>query len=319
VKRTVVLVACLLATACIARNAGAKTALIDRIVAVVNGEIITLSQLEEFKKLMYMGQPQKPAGADVDRNLLNQLIEKKVIIQEAKNLEIEVTRKDVDGALEEIVKRNKITLKQMEEYLIKEGSTLEEYREVLKEEIIHSQAVGRQVTAKITMTDQEIQQYYDDVIKPKEKPGARVRIQQILLMIPKDSTPEKTAAMEKTAAEIREKITGGAQFAKMAADYSQGPAAKIGGDLGYFHKGELLPSIEKAAFSMETGQLSPVIRTAVGFHLIKVLDKDTNEGDRSWKDHEDEIKDALYRRKFEKQFGEWMKKLKGKSYIEINL
>jgi parvulin-like peptidyl-prolyl isomerase len=93
----------------------------------------------------------------------------------------------------------------------------------------------------------------------------------------------------------------------------------MGGDLGYFHKGELLPAIEEAAFGMEKGQLSHVIRTPVGFHLIKVLDKDTTEEDRSWKDHEDEIERILYNQEFEKSYMEWLQGLKEKSYIEINL
>jgi peptidyl-prolyl cis-trans isomerase SurA len=299
--------------------AQAGTAVIDRIVAMVNGEIITLSELERFKSLVYMGTPEKPGSAEINRRLLDQIIDKRIIKQEAKKLEIKVSRRDVDMAIEDILARNKITLKALQENLVKEGATLEEYRGLLEAEIIQSQVLSQQIQSRIAITDKDIEKYYEQNIKPKEKPGMRVRIQQILFLIPKDSTTEKIAEIEKSAAEIREIIAKGEDFGKMAVTYSQGPAARMGGDLGYFHKGELLPAIEKTAFSMEKGQLSHVIRTPVGFHLIKVLDKDTTEEDRSWKDHEDEIKGILYNQEFEKSYMEWLQGLKDKSYIEINL
>ena len=251
----------------------AGTNVIDRIIAVVNNEIITLSELEKYKSLMSTNTPEQSNPADINRRLLNQMIEKKMIVQEAKELEIEVRERDVDIAVENVLKRNKVSMKEMKEQMTKQGITLEEYRELIKVEILQSQVVSRQVQSAINITDNEIQKYYEQNIKPKEKPGARVRIQQILLTIPHDSTAENITEIEKRTSAIREKIVTGEKFEKMAVTYSQGPAAKMGGDLGYFHKGELLPPIEESAFSLEEGQLSPVIKTNVGFHLIKLIDK----------------------------------------------
>ena len=117
---------------------------------------------------------------------------------------------------------------------------------------------------------------------------------------------------------MHKKLREGEPFEKMAFTYSQGPAAKTGGDIGYFYRGEMLPEIEKAAFGMDVGEISPVIRTIFGFHIIKLIDKDLTEKDRSWQDHEMEIKNTLYNRKYEETFKNWMEGLKSKAYIKIN-
>lgn len=302
---------------CVAFCVHAETEIIDRIVAVVNGEIITLSELKKFQSLMSMGMPDKARGGDVERMMLDQMIEKELIAQEAPSMEIEVREKDVDQAIQDILERNKISLQQMKEHLAKDSITVEEYRQLIKNEILLSEVVGQQIQSRISINDKEMERYYDKNIRPQQKPGMRVHIQQILLVVPRDSSDEDIVVVEKSAAEVREKIISGADFQEMAMAYSQGPAAQGGGDLGYFHKGELLPAVEEVAFSMEVNQVSPVIKTPMGFHIIKLIDKDSGEHDRSWKAHEDEIKMALYNREFEQRYTEWMQGLKQKAYIEI--
>jgi parvulin-like peptidyl-prolyl isomerase len=104
----------------------------------------------------------------------------------------------------------------------------------------------------------------------------------------------------------------------MAATYSDGPAARAGGDLGYFHRNELMPAIETAAFSINAGDISEVIQTPAGFHIIKVLDKDTKEEDRTWQDREGEIRASLYNRQFQDIYDQWLAELQERSHIKIN-
>ncbi len=297
--------------------AAAEQVMLDRIVAVVNDDIITLSELRKYKTLLYIGQDKKPVGREADLQLLNQLIEKKMIEQEGKKLGITVSEGEISEAIENIRQRNKVSEETMIEHLTQAKATMKDYRELLRLELMSSHVVGREVQSKITITDNDMETYYNDTIKPKEKPGARVRIQQILLAVPKDSPPEQKAGIEKTAAELLEKLAAGENFAQLAITYSQGPAAKMGGDLGYFHKGEMLAAIEDAAFAMEKEQVSPVIETPVGFHIIKVLDKDLSEEDRTWRDQSFEIKNKLYAGEFERSFKEWIGSIRKKSYIDI--
>jgi peptidyl-prolyl cis-trans isomerase SurA len=291
--------------------------MLDRIVATVNGDIITYSELHKFKALMFKGMTGQSEGPDFEKKVLDQMVEKKLIVQEAAKLEIAVKQKEVDTAIENILERNKITLEVLKDSLAEDKSTLDEYRELLRTEILQSHVVSRQVRARIAIVEKDVVEYYEKNIKPKEKPGKRVRIQQILFLIPKGAGQEEVLTIEENIGEIRKKLVAGESFGKTAASCSHGPAAASGGDLGYFHKGELMPAIEDAAFSMKKGDISSVLRTGIGFHLIKVLDRDETEGDRSWKDHYDSIEEILYNREFESIYMSWIQKLRNKAYLKI--
>jgi len=316
-KMKILLAICFLG-AVFCMDLSAKPVVLDRIVAIVNDEIITLADLERFKEIMYMDAEQKPSGPQVNMQLLNQMVEKRLILQEAKVLEIVVTEVQLKSAMDDVVKRSNTTLEHFKEMIKKSGVSFEEYSDLLKTELIQSQVVSQRVQAKIGISDEEAEAYYEAEIKPDEKPGERVRVQQILFAVPKEASLEDVAAIEKQAAAVHESLLEGESFGKMAVAYSQGPAAKTGGDLGYFHRGEILPEIEKAAFSMDVGETSPVIRTMIGFHILKLRDKDLTEKDRSWKDHDRDIKNILYGRKYEETFKSWMDGLKKKAYIKIN-
>ena len=296
----------------------AETVMLDRIVAVVNDEIITLAELEKFKDILYMGAEQKPLDPQANLQLINQMVEKRLMLQEAKVLEIKVTEAQLQSAIDDVVQKSNASLDDFKKIVKESGITFEEYRDLLKSELIQSQVISQRVQAKISITDKDVEEYYLEKIKPDETPGERVRIQQILFALPKDGLPEDIAVVEKRAAEVHKRLLEGESFGKMAAAFSQGPAAKSGGDLGYFNRGEIFPEIEKAAFSMEVGETSPVIRTVVGFHILKLLDKDLTDKDRTWKDHEMDVKNILYGRKYEQTFKSWMESLRNKAYIKIN-
>jgi len=313
-----VLCFCMLLLLGIRLSARAETEMIDRILATVNGEIITLSEFERFKTMMYFGASEKPEGREADRQMLAGLIERKLLMQEGKKLEVEVRDREVDAALDEVVKRNNITLKKLAEELARQGLTLSDYRKLMREEIMQSQIIGRQVHAKITITDKDIQEYYNQSMQGQEKKGPRVRIQQILLLLPPNSNQKKAAELERSAADIREKILAGEDFGKLAAAYSQGAGAQTGGDIGFFHKGELMPEIEQAAFDLDKGQISPVIKTSLGFHIIRVVDRDLTGEGQSWQGQARDIKGMLYNIEFEKLMQEYLNGLKEKAYIEIN-
>jgi peptidyl-prolyl cis-trans isomerase SurA len=299
--------------------------IIDRIVAIVNDEIITLSEIKRMSALMMNNAAAGTSGMNKNQmqemasQVLGQLIEKKLIAQEAKKQNIQVSEDELNDTVNVILERNKIDLSQLEEALKKEGTTLEQYLEVLRSEILQNQIVGKEIQSRITITDKDIEEYYNRKIKPNEKPGEKVRIQQILLRITPNNTPENIETLWQQLEEIREKILSGQSFGQLAVQYSQGPSASQGGDLGYFSRGELLPSIEEAAFGMEKDQISQVIKTAVGLHLIKILDKQTGQEKEGWKSRKREIEDILFRQEVDKRYKEWMEELKKNAFIEINL
>lgn len=308
----------LLLSALLAVSSPAGSEVIDRILATVNGEIITQSEFERYKTMIFFGAAEKPSGREADRQILENMIEHKLLIQEAKKLEIEVKDKEVDAALNDILKNNNLTLARLEEELAKQRLTLAAYRQLLRDEIIQSHVIGRQVHSKITITDKDVQDYYNQSMRQHEKKGPRVRIQQILLLAPKDAGQKKIAEIERTAASLRERILAGEDFGKLAATYSQGAGAQQGGELGYFYRGDLMPEIENIVFNLEPGQVSPVIKTDLGFHIIRVLERDITGDNATWQDKAREIRGILYGIEFEKRARDYIDSLKAKAHIEIN-
>lgn len=294
---------------------------VDRILANVNGDIITLSEFQKYKAMMLMGAPEQPLDVDADRQLLRQLIDKKLILQEAEKLDITVRDREIENAFEDVLQRNKIDERTLERELAKQDTTVDEYKKVLKGEILQSRIIGRAVHAKINITDEEMQAFYEQNMRGSQKTGPRVRIQQILLLIPEGAPASKIRDIEKNAQDLHKEIMAGEDFGKLAVKHSQGAGAQLGGDIGYFYRGELMADIEKVAFSLNKGEVSPVFRTEIGFHLLKVIDKiegDAAKKTDTWQDHKKEIHNMLYGAQFEKEITKWMQGLKEKAYIEIN-
>ncbi len=265
--------------------------LIDRIIAVVNNDVISLSDLNQVIGPMLAAYSQQKGQALSDeeraelvKKAIDQLVEKKLIEQKAKEFDIKVTDKDIDRSVEEVLQRNNLTLEQLKEILKKDGSSFEDYRKMLQSEILMSKVVAREVRSKVTITEKDIQDYYGQGVKSQsqDKPGERVRIQQIFIAITPETTAKQAEKLTRQLEDIRAKIVAGEDFGQLAVKYSQDASAKEGGDMGYFGRGELLPLVENAAFNMQAGEVSSVIRTPVGIHIIKVVEKQ-NTGEETAK------------------------------------
>ncbi len=291
----------------------------DRIVAVVNGEIITLSELNKYEKVTQMGQPDMPKGRGMQRQLLSQLIDKKIIEQEAENMDIVISEREIDRAINNILAEGEITLSTLQAMLQEQGISFSEYRQALREEMIQSEVIGRKVQSRINITGDDVKRYYEKNIKGNNKGGRRYRIQQIVLFAQPGAETGETEKAEMMIKDIKRQLDKGEDFGMLASMYCQGPAAQQGGDMGYFYKGELMPEIESAALALEPGQVSDIIRTGVGFHIIRLVDKQTIDEEEPWKAYEAEIRQKLYGKEFDAVFSEWMASLKEKSYIEINI
>jgi parvulin-like peptidyl-prolyl isomerase len=196
---------------------------------------------------------------------------------------------------------------------------------VLEGEIMQSRTIGRAVHAKINITDAQMEEFFEQNMRGQERTGPRVRIQQILMLIPRGASASKISDIEKAMKDLHKRILAGEDFGKLAVKYSEGAGAQLGGDIGFFHRGELMPDIEELAFTLDKGKVSPVFRTELGFHLIKVIDRIGDAGDNAtgpatgtWKDRKKDIHDILYGTQFEKEITQWMKGLKEKAYVEIN-
>jgi len=290
----------------------------DRILAVVNDEIVTQSEFNRHIALTTLGaDDQNELDRNIRKQLLDQLVERKLLMQEARRLNITVRDDAVARAVQDILARNNMTVRGLQRQLEGAGLTVEDVRAEVRTELMTSELIGREVHARVTVSDAEMERYYRENIQPKEQRGPRVRLKQILLQSDRDLTEQQVNAIHERADSLRAQLEAGASFEQLAVAYSQCPSADRGGDLGFFYKNQLLPEIEQVAFSIPLDTVSPVIRSPLGFHIIVVTFRDTGEAEPSWRTHERDIRPVLYGRAFEKLYTKWYADLRAKSHIEI--
>jgi peptidyl-prolyl cis-trans isomerase SurA len=299
---------------------------VDRIVAIVNGEMICLSELNKISGMVAREvERSNPAlSAEekiqiVQKKVLDQLINQKLLDQEAKRLKIEVNKKEIDRTIQDVQKRNAFSRRELLNVLKDEGLNMDTYREQIAQEIKKVRLIEYEIGSKVNITDDTIKEYYiKNMAKPEIKDG--VRIQQIFLAVPPQAGEEKVQEMKNLAKEIFSNLEKGGDFGKLAQEFSQDSSAQAGGDLGFFQKGELLPVLEEAAYRLKEGEVSPLIQSQLGFHIIKVLEK--REGEvklDGWMKSRDQIKNTLYQKESDKMFEQWLKSLREKSFIEIRI
>ena len=248
----------------------------DRIAAVVNGLPITLSEVEERVAPELSHLPSGPAGAaqrqDLLKRALAQLIDEQLVASEASALGIDVTDDEVQRAVEQLAKENRLNMQQFREALAREGLNLETIRESLKRQQLTMRLLQYKVRPR-RVSDEEVQAAYAAMNRNAEY---EVRARDIFISAPDGATAaQQSAARAKADAALR-RIREGESFAKVARDVSDGPTAREGGDLGYFRRGQMIPQLEQAAFALQPGQVSPLIRVSGdrgGYHLVTVEDR----------------------------------------------
>ncbi len=283
--------------------AGAHAEVINRIVATVDDEPITLHEVRTFGKApgqQALFMPQGGAANMSDRDILEVLIMNKLINKEVEAQGIKARDEEVDNYIERIKTQSHLDDEQFKAALASQGLTLESYRQQVADEIERALLVNREIGAHVNVTPQDVERYY------KEHSGEyaqaeQVRVRHIFLPLAGNSETEVLTQME----EIRKRAVEGEDFAKLADQYSQGPGAGQGGDLGYFKKGQMTKEIEDVAFSLKPGEVSQPFRAGAGIHLIKV-EEHTQPGQQALdKDTAEQIKRQLYNEALKKRYDRW--------------
>lgn len=307
-------------------SATAQAATTDRIAAVVNNEIITLSDVnrafepyqERFDK-SFRGpdREREKAIEDTKLTLLNRMIDSLLMEQETRRTGISVRDEEIEDAINDIRKRRNLTPEEFLKGLERDGVTMDALRKDLKGQMVRMRLVRRDIKSRVAVTDEEIGEYYRAHREDYEGKEA-VRVRQILLGLPKGADLAAREAVRANAEQIRTRLLNGEPFERLAARFSQGPAAAEGGDIGYIEKGVVLPQVEEAAFSLPVGQISPLIESPAGVHIIQVVDR-RGAGLKSIESVREEIRERIDNEKMEKKYVEWLEELRKKSHIEIKL
>ncbi|NJD92013.1 MAG: peptidylprolyl isomerase [Geobacter sp.] len=297
--------------------------LISGIAAIVNDDIITIYEVnreyaaalqEEEKRT---GQPlSKEAVNTLKKDIINALIDRKLIKQKIKELNIVVSEEEVRQSIEDVKKQNKLSQEALASALLAQGLTFDQYRAQIKEQLERLRLMSQEVKSKIQVGEKEVRDYYDaNLGQYTEEPTYRAR--HIFLKIDKQATNEEIKKIMLKAANVMAEAGSSADFAELAKKYSDDPgAAKDGGDLGTFKKGDMLPEIETAVLAMKPGEISELVTSSAGFHIIKLEEKIAGKV-KPFESVKGLIDDQLYRKKSEERFKQWAEDLRKSASIEI--
>jgi peptidyl-prolyl cis-trans isomerase SurA len=301
---------------------GTAAELVDRIIAYVNDDIITLSELNERTNALVAAQQQNPFQREREQSLeemrytmLNRLIDERLASQEISRLKITVSEEEIDETIARIMKENRLTKETLEAELRKDEKTIADLRQQIKEGLEQRKLVSREVQSKTVITDEIVEAYYQSNMHDFQE-KERWRIQDIYLPYYPDDTPEERARLRNLAQEILERVRAGVDFSSLAKNYSQGPGAEAGGDMGYFARGELEPVLEAAVENLRAGEVSPDIETTRGIHIIKVTEVDRSPP-KALDEVRESIRNLLYKREVEFRYREWLSSLRERSYVKI--
>ena len=290
---------------------------VSRIAAVVNSEIITTRQLERelAERAGDAGIPDSQM-AGLRQQVLSELIEQALIEQRVKELGIRIAEEEIEAAIDDVQNQNKLTREQLIEALQFQGMDYEKYRENLRQQILRYKLLGREVQAKVEVTNKEIRDYFREHIDEyREEPF--LRLSRITFPIPEKATAVQIEAIRGKAEEALVRLEQGEEFYPVLLSLSADQSAE-GGDMGTFVEGELTTAFDRAVRGLKEGEFSSLVETPSGFHILQVTERSPGKI-RQFDVVKEEIHRILRDRKTEERFKEWSEGLRKAAYIDIRL
>lgn len=329
--------------------AAGKDKVVERTVAVVNGDAIMYSEfsklitpaLEQYKQAVPEAEQSPEKIKEFKTKLLDQMVDDRILKQEAAKKKIRVAKHEVEKGIDQVKKRFP-TEAEFQAELKKEDITLAQFEARIEDQLKVMKLIEQEVKAKIEApSDKEVQGYFDQVQQKmagknlglssddEEEIGKlakylnrmsseQVRARHILVQVPKDASMEVKSAALRRIKQAQAELKKGADFGEMAKKYSDDPGSKSrGGDLGLFAKGDMVPEFEKTAFSLNVGEISEPVLTDFGYHLIRVEEKRASKK-INFEDIKADLKELLAQKAAQQRYESWVKDLKAKSSITIN-
>ncbi len=296
---------------------------VDRIVAVVNEDIVLLSELEavyrpymeKIKSSDYPPEKEQQMLYRVRQDLIDKLVEAKLTEQEVEANKLTVSPTEIDQMIERIKEANYYTDEEFRKALELGGLTPETYRDELKEQILRNKLVTLEVKSKIVITKADIQAYYNT--HPELYGGKKqVRLRNIFLKYPSESDQDPTTVINERFVPIVKRLESGESFDALAREFSQSSSASDGGELGLFSFESLSDQIRNHIEGLSAGQYTPVLESENGGQIIMV-EEIVNSGGKSLEEVSAEIEQKLFKEIMDKKFAEWMENLRSRSHIKI--
>jgi len=294
---------------------------INAIAAVVNDDVITLHEVRRESQLAFKdAEKQSPlddaARSRIRRMVLDQLVEKSLADQKIKELGITVSDEEIRQAVEDVKKQNNFTQEALVAALAGQGLSFVQYQSQLREQMEKLKLVSMEVRSKIQVGETEMREFYE-ANRAKYSEGDLFHARHIFFRVTEKSLPAEIKQTMKTALMVLAEAKSGKDFVELAKTYSEDPAARAdGGDMGRFKKGDMLPELEGTILAMKPGEISELVSTPVGLHIIKLEERISGKL-KPFESVKTEIENDIYRRKSEERFSQWAKELRSKSSIDV--
>lgn len=306
--------------------------LVDRIVAVVNDDVITMSEVNEkgkgfFKKITEEAPPAQVEDAlrRAREEVLDNLIDKKLIDQEAEKQMVSVSEAELEAAAEQMLISNNVSREMLDAQLAQMGMSYDSYLDTLRNQILQSKLVNYEIRSKIIITDDMILDYYDTHYT-KHVGGGGYYLMQMGFIWGKDSAATESAPAryaekmdaKKRAERVHALVVDGQDFRTLAQKFSDLPSAADGGDLGVFQKDDMAPYMQDAILTLAPGEISEVIETPSGYQFFKLLASQDGQivVQASFESVKEEIRNKLYEQELKGAFDEWVDNIKEEAYIK---
>jgi len=298
-----------------------KTVLVDRVVAVINSDIVLQSELMTRSAPMVadlnsVTDPRERARRreKIIGQVLDDMINEALIVQAAKEAQLEVKDKEVEDALDEIKRQNKLDDKGLQQALAMQGYTIASYKKDVRKQILRMRAINMLVRPRVTVTDDDVRARYDEMGR-RSSTVSKVHLHHVLIALPGKPTEAELDKAKARAAEVIEKARAGEDFAKLAKEYSDDTSTRDdGGDLGEIERGTIATEWEQVVFAMDKGEVRGPISGPRGLHVFYV--SDVVKSDRKPFDEvKEKIRNDLYKQEMDKQTRQWMDELRKKAHI----
>ena len=294
----------------------------DRVICVVNNDAITQFELDEAEAYFLYESKQAPSEGEARRalrdQLLQRLIDNRLQLQQAEREKITVDDAEMAEQMADVMKRlNVKNDAELEEALRPQGISVDAVKRRIRENLMVQRVIRRKVTLRISVTEQEIDRYLDEN-RAKLETALTFEARHILLLPEPARGEEGWEEARRRADDVYAKLLAGGDFAELARTNSDDGSAKDGGALGPLKRGELAPEIEAEILKLRPGEASAPFKSGVGYHLFRLDSQQTLTGE-GLAQARNQIRDILFREKYQVRFKEWLAEIKQRAMIDVRL
>lgn len=245
------------------------------------------------------------------------MVAEKLFASQVSSMGVEVSEAEVDQVIEDVKRRNHLDDERLDQALASQGMDRPTYRKSVKRDLESMRIVQLKIRSKVKVSDEDVQNYWQT--HPQEfRADEEVRVRHIFFAVKEDAGPAEEARVRGRVEKALARLRKGDEFGLVARQVSEGPSASEGGELGWLRRGTVQPEVEKAAFGLQPGQLSPPVRTRSGFQILQVEER-RGGGARPLAEVKEEIRDRLLNEQADRYRTQFIAELKKDAVLDIKL